>query len=256
MQKLPRLFPIVVSLLFSTGSFAGDNPKYGPQAQPLSKRTNQEYFKRSAAPDFWALIPYYIGQDAGQRCSITNITLVMNAIRSKTELKSDQKLFGIEEVLEKYTDDKYKASMTKGLSIEKFDRSNVANARLAGVIENAIQKSGIGTPKSKVELAVVDQKDLEKGRKLFHQHLVQNEKSSDDFIIISFIQGKLTGDPEGGAHVATIGAYDEKKGLVLIMDPDREWYEPYWSPEKQVFEAVADPRSDHEKPGWLYIRAR
>ena len=73
-------------------------------------------------------------------------------------------------------------------------------------------------------------------------------------MIISFVQGILTGDPEGGAHVATIGAYDEKRKLVLLFDPDREWYGPYWSPESKVFDSILDPRSDYAAPGWIYVR--
>ena len=62
----------------------------------------------------------------------------------------------------------------------------------------------------------------------------------------------LTGDPEGPAHVATVGAYDEKSRSVLVLDPDREWYEPYWTSVDALFEAIADPSSDSEKKaGWI-----
>ncbi len=47
--------------------------------------------------------------------------------------------------------------------------------------------------------------------------------------MVNFLQSELTGDPEGKVgHVAVVGAYDEKNSRVLILDPDREYYEPYW----------------------------
>ena len=53
---------------------------------------------------------------------------------------------------------------------------------------------------------------------------------------------------------AAVGGYDEISKKVLILDPDRKWYEPYWAPEDTVFEAVADSRSDSEQPGYIYFK--
>ena len=76
------------------------------------------------------------------------------------------------------------------------------------------------------------------------------------FLILNYTQGILTGDPEGMVgHIAAIGGYDVKRKLVLILDPDRQWYEPYWSPEDKVFEALADSRSD-AAPGYIYFKIR
>jgi hypothetical protein len=63
----------------------------------------------------------------------------------------------------------------------------------------------------------------------------------------------LTGDPEGGGHVAVIGAYNAENRQVLILDPDREWYEPYWSPLESVFQSIKNPKSDFSKPGWIHV---
>jgi Phytochelatin synthase len=41
----------------------------------------------------------------------------------------------------------------------------------------------------------------------------------------------LTGDWDG-PHISPIGAYDRDARQVLIMDVDREWYVPYWSPDR------------------------
>ena len=62
----------------------------------------------------------------------------------------------------------------------------------------------------------------------------------------------LTGDPEGNVgHFAPVGAFDGKR--VLVFDPDREWYEPYWVPEDVFYDGVTDSKADSVKSGG-YIR--
>lgn len=242
-------------LLASVPSFA--LPKYGPNAVPLSKRTNLDYFKNNAAADFWALMPYYTAQQRGQQCSAASITMLLNGARAGQSLGSDDQLVTIDSLLEKYSDDRYKKVMSATKYIPgEFDHTDVGNTRLAAVLREAAQKLGIATPATKIDEVRVDLKNLEASRKAFHDALVANEKSADDFILISFVQGRLTGDPEGGPHVAVIGAYDQERKLVLLLDPDREWYEPYWSPEEKVFEAIADPKSDATNPGWVHFQVR
>jgi hypothetical protein len=99
---------------------------------------------------------------------------------------------------------------------------------------------------------VVRAADTPEWKKKLHEALVQNEKSADDYIVALFIQGRYTGDPEGnhGGHFAPVGAYDGKR--VLILDPDREWYEPYWVSEEVFFEGM-NARADTTKSGG-YIR--
>ncbi len=248
---------ILLSVCFSSVVFAADKPKYASGTEPLSKRTNAAYFKASNAPDFWALIPYYTQQILGQQCSAANFTMVLNAARAGKELKASDELVSIKNLLEKYTDDRYKTFMGDlSFSLEHFDRSNVGNERLTEVLGIAVKKLGIQGPGTKVEMVLADMSDGKKGRKQFHDALVANEKSADDFMILSFVQGVVTGDPEGPAHVATVGAYDAKKGLVLLFDPDRQWYEPYWAPEETVFKAVFNKDADAKAPGWIYFKVR
>lgn len=87
-----------------------------------------------------------------------------------------------------------------------------------------------------------------------HKNLLQNEKSASDFIIANFIQGAFTGDAEIG-HISPVGAYDKKRKRVLIMDVDREWYEPYWVSEDVFAEGMStgDKSSGHNR-GYLYIK--
>ena len=89
--------------------------------------------------------------------------------------------------------------------------------------------------------------------------LAANEASDRDLILMYFNQGVLTGDWDG-PHISPIGAYDREAGQVLIMDVDREWYVPYWSPDEKLLDAMLKPAPDEHGPlagetgGLVWIR--
>jgi Phytochelatin synthase len=70
--------------------------------------------------------------------------------------------------------------------------------------------------------------------------LALNEASDRDIVLVYFNQGVLTGDWDG-PHISPIAAYDQATRQVLIMDVDREWYVPYWTPDTQLLEATLRP---------------
>jgi hypothetical protein len=85
--------------------------------------------------------------------------------------------------------------------------------------------------------------------------LIENERSACDFVIINFLQSVATGDPAGAVgHVAPVGAYDAAKNRILLFDPDRQWYEPYWISEETLLAAMAtkDPVSGRAR-GWVQV---
>ena len=81
-------------------------------------------------------------------------------------------------------------------------------------------------------------KDSSEARSRIHQILVEFEKNPKQMILANFVQGVFTGDAPVG-HYAPVGAYDSEKRRVLIMDPDREWYEPYWVSEDVFLNGMA-----------------
>jgi hypothetical protein len=91
-------------------------------------------------------------------------------------------------------------------------------------------------------------------RARLEQALAQNEKSNDDFILINFNQAAYTGDAEVG-HIAPIAAYDAAHHRVLVMDPDRQWYEPYWVSTQTLLAGMATKDSQSKQNrGWVYIK--
>lgn len=240
----------ILLVAMALSSLAYSAPKYGPNATPLSANSNRAYFQKKDAPDFWALIPYYVPQDTGRGCSAANIAMILNGARVGMPLASSDELVTFKSLLDKHVDKKYAATIRgKGLTTG----TTFSNTNLTKVIKAAA--ASLKLSNASAEFTEVDQKNLKASYERFLEALKLNEKSAKDFIFFSFTQGKATGDPEGGAHVATVGAYDEGKGLVLVLDPDRQWYEPYWVPVDKLFEAISDPKSDSEKKaGWIHFK--
>lgn len=246
-------------LLFLLAQAAVAAPKYGPNAVPLSAKEKNEYFKKNAAPDFWALMPYYTGQNNDSACSAATLTTVFNAARKAGSLSQEEELITQESLVDKYTDNNYRYNVCGDptLAVQHgIVRLGVSVERLEEIMNTAIYKLKIKNDKTRVEVISIDPKDLAKSKKKFHEMLVKNEKSADDFLVVNFTQGILTGDGAGMiGHIAPVGAYDAANKRVLILDPDRKWYEPYWTPEDKLFEAIADKKSD-PKPGYIYFKVR
>lgn len=217
-------------------------PKYGGEITLLSK--SHEYIQKHEAPDYWALSPYYVGQRTDSSCSIAVTSTIINGARANRTLKSNDDLATHIGVLKRLNDgflEKNVAVGGNGISIDQ----------MKGVLENGLKiydVSGFSvdvyrTPEGSKTAA----EDL-------HKKLVENEKSARNFIIVNFIQGILTGDAMIG-HFAAIGAYDSDRKRVLIFDPDREWYEPYWVSEATLLKAMSKP--DKAAPngrGFLFVQ--
>jgi hypothetical protein len=238
------LFVTFVSSV-GTPAFAETKPKYGPEATLL--RNSHEYVQKHAAPDFWALIPYYTAQQTGSACSIASVSMVINAARIDQKLTADDELATQNNVLKKTGDEEW----TKAVSDHGGGRSL---DQLGVEVQKAFKAYGFKD--AKVE--VIHVSDLSPAtRAKVHAALVENEKSAGDFIIANFIQGVFTGDADAG-HIAPVAAYDAKARRVLILDPDRDWYEPYWVSEETFLKGMntADKSADGKFRGLVWVEKR
>jgi hypothetical protein len=218
-------------------------PKYGPEASRLF--SNRAYIQKTAAPDFWALMPYYVHQRTGSACSIASATIVLNGIRAPENLTSSIDLFTQDSVLERTGNSKWKKAVGKrggGTTLEE----------LRGYFSEALEK--LKLPGWQVEALHADASP--EFAKKVREILIENEKSDRSFIITNYLQNVLTGDPEGAVgHVAPVAAYDAKAGKVLILDPDREYYEPYWVSEAAFIRSMNTlDRVSGKTRGMLWIR--
>lgn len=235
---------IITFLLVSTTVFAqslnpGD-PKYGKNASPLSK--DHEFFKTAEALDFWALIPYYVPQLTDKSCSIATIAMLINAMKKDAPYTQADELATHEGLLSK---------------VKNPLLQNVVGPKAKGIplvyIKPVIEESlkAYNVQYSKIEMIETETGSSEEAAKL-HEILIENEKSADNFLLINFNQGVFTGDISVG-HWSPIAAYDEVNKRVLVMDPDRTWFEPYWVSEEVLLKGMG-PQSDGANRGYIYIQ--
>ena len=163
----------------------------------------------------------------GSACSIASATMVLNGIRAPERLTSSIELFTQDSVLQRTGDAKWTRAVGRmggGTTLEE----------LRGYLSASLEKLNLRG--WQVEVLHADGTP-EFARKL-HALLVENEKSDRSFIIANFLQNELTGDPEGAVgHLAPVGAFDSKSRKVLVLDPDRDYYEPYWVGEAAFLRA-------------------
>lgn len=219
-------FGLMATVLGTTVDAVDPKPKYGPQATALSQ--SHDYFKKSEAPDFWALMPYYTAQQDESACSVASVTMVLNGARSHQKLTADQELVTQKNLLAKVTHPGWKKGFFKlgrGVTLDQ----------LGEILEESFKKHGF----KEVKATVVHTEDAgaETLAKL-RSALSENEKSTQDFIVLNFLQNYYTDDAEVG-HIAPLGAYDAEKKRALVLDPDRTWYEPYWVSDEVLLKGMA-----------------
>ncbi|MFL5812201.1 MAG: phytochelatin synthase family protein [Bdellovibrionia bacterium] len=238
-------FALILSVhTASPANAAESKPKYGPMANVLSQ--SHDYFKSAPAPDFWALIPYYAAQMDESACSVASVTMITNGARVGKKLTADDELVTQQAIAEKVL---HKA-WHKGMMKKAMGYSTNLD-ELGEIAREAFEKYGIHV--KSVEVVHADAID-EKTKAKLHEALVENEKSAHDFILLNFNQKVFTGDAEVG-HISPIGAYDEKNHKVLVMDPDRKWYEPYWVSEETLLMGMATKDSSTQRNrGFVWIK--
>ena len=234
-----------VLLLTAQAQEGAPRPKFGVQATRLVD--SHGYIKRAEASDFWALIPYYSAQFNGKACSVASVAMVLNAARAHQKLTASDALVLQEAMLKKVGDSQWIEAVGasgKGVTLDL----------LADFTRRAFQTYGFAEGKVTAQHASQEPKD----KADFVRALTENEKGASTFMIANFLQSELTGDPEGAVgHIAPIAAYDAKSKRVLIMDPDREWYEPYWVSVDTLWKGMQteDPVSKKMR-GYVWIKIK
>lgn len=235
---------VSIFLLLALSLSANAGPKYGPMAERLSR--SHQYVRSHDAPDFWALLPYYLPQQNARACSLASATMAINGLRARRDLSADDELVTQSGLLKKSGNAEWSTAvgaMGRGLTLDQ----------LAAFTKQAAEAYGI-TPISAevVRFEDASAKELARLRKI----LEANEKSSDDLILLNFLQSHYTGDLEGAVgHIAPLGAYDSKTKRILVLDPDRELYEPYWITDETALSGMLtrDPTSGKNR-GLVWLK--
>jgi Phytochelatin synthase len=228
---------LAVTLLVTTGvplradKFPDENskPKLGIHALPLQH--SHDYLQRRDAPDYWVLSPFYVSQTTSSDCSVATLAIALNALRGLPRLAKEPLITQAAlrerlgpELAEKTRD---RGEGVRFAEFRKFLLMALEAYELDARIE--LFRPGDSSP------AMLQQ---------LRQILSANERSSDDIALVYYNQGVVTGDWDG-PHLSPIGAYDAERGRVLILDVDRKWYGPYWTPEEKLLEAMLRPAPGH-----------
>ena len=221
-------------------------PKYGSQAVRLFQ--SHEYMRQHDAPDFWALMPYYVHQFNERACSVASVTMVVNGLRSQVELTAADELLTQNKLLKSVGYPKWARDVSP-------DGESVTIEEMADYLRKALDQ--FGTRQYDIEAVRVDVRDKNLRAKV-RKMLIENEKSDDDFVLVVFWQAALTDDPDGETgHVAPLAAFDAERDRALVFDPDREWYEPYWVPLDALIDGMAKVDADTGKSrGYIWVRSK
>lgn len=219
---------LVAALIWPPAAGAGQaKPRFGPNAIPIEQATG--YLRAHPAPDYWAMMPFYVAQDTDSACSAASIAMLLNALRG-VPARADVDLVMQRALRQALGDARWNAETAQngtGVTFAEFLKVITESLHAYGLDDEVIET---------FKPADASTASLARLRGL----LAANERSSKDIALLYFDQGVLTGDWDG-PHISPIGAYDAGSGRVLVMDVDRRYYVPYWSPLRRLLQSMLRP---------------
>ena len=240
--------------LFLAAAALAETPKYSPvdgaEAVPLS--LDNSYFRSPASPagDYWALASFYVPQANGYSCSAAAVSMALNALlNARRGRGDDEENIAGGKLTEKVSGLKWKELVSEPGA---DGRHGLTLVQLAAVSREAL--AAYGAPDLSVSSVTVSTQSA-LALENFRRSLVENERNPQDIMLLHFTQDALTGAPGGPfPHISPVGAYDERTHRVLIFDVDRQWYEPYWAADIQVFKAMAVKTKAFGHGGYVILK--
>lgn len=195
--------------------------RYGREAAPLS--TDYSYFQSTkASPQFWKLMPYYRHQLTNCSCSVAAANIVLNAMHPSYTVNPNETLFTEAKTLELSESEKWKKATendSTGMTLRDFNSE----------IGNLLKKLNLNR---KYNSQFFEMRTVQDAA-TFQEHLKKFNRG-EGWLIVMFSQGAVMGGSAIYPHYSPIGAFDEDKNRVLILDVDGTWYEPYWLPVSNI----------------------
>lgn len=246
---LSQLIPLSSSLAKSVS----EPLKYGSFSVPLSQ--DNQYFNGHSAPDFWQLMPNYAGAKGDCGCT-TILTMGLNAFRTRIKLSSSKSLINKEDILAHIkpngTSWQKRISSGSGFNLDEVEGLFQQGLKVFDIHQNwkfttvhASEMTDVSRKK-----ALLDLRDL----------LSKNESDADSLLLINYSQGHALDSPSSPyGQFAWVGAFDQKEDKVLVLDVDREWFEPYWVPADKLYWAMntrvdaGEPVKESSYRGYVYF---
>lgn len=231
-----RAFLLLLLLVAASGpAFAQPaKPKLGSSALPIQAAT--EHLRTAPAPDYWRLQAFYVPQETSSACSVASVAMAINSLRGVPH-GADVPLVTQKALLEAVGDDGWTARTVENGDGVTFAELLSALARAARAYDLAASVIEVFRP-ADASAAALDR---------LRAALLANEASDQDVALVYFNQGVVTGDWDG-PHISPVGAYDAARDRVLLMDVDREWYVPYWTPVPTLMAAMLKPTGAQHGP--------
>ncbi|OIO04937.1 MAG: hypothetical protein COX65_01125 [Elusimicrobia bacterium CG_4_10_14_0_2_um_filter_56_8] len=232
----------------------GETWKYAPAggavAVPIT--LDNAYFRNPAVPayDYWALASFYVPQETSASCSAASVSMALNALfNSRRQRGDEEENIAAEKLVAKVAGFNWAGLVSeagadgrRGLTLDQL---------AAGAAEAGSAYGAEGFSASSVTVNAKSALALERFRKA----LGENERNPDNIMLLHFTQDILTGAPGGPfPHISPVGAYDEKTRRVLVFDVDRQWYEPYWALDTQVFKAMGAKTPAFGPGGYVILK--
>ena len=228
------------------------------RALPLSR--SSAYFQQNPDSPFYILKPNLAPQFNESSCSVASVAAVLNATSDLSRQTDGKTSISQEEILERVDVVHWK---------ERVSRKGHKNRRgltidmLGQAVEAALRTYNIPCERIDVVSLNPNMTGIEKRKEELRQRLKSLEKTDTFFIIAHFNQGIFTGGLHI-PHISPVGAYDNEKNRVLILDVDPEQPEPYWVTFETFFEGLTwDYHSILKKYGyngggyvWIRLKPR
>ncbi|MEY2933844.1 MAG: hypothetical protein RL033_4593 [Pseudomonadota bacterium] len=214
--------------------------KYPASTLPLSREHG--YLQRAPAPDFWALMPHYMAQRDDVSCSLATLAMLVNGARQGTPLGSDEPLVTQARLFDRVRSDVWRRGLASGGPGVTLDQLGVLAEQSLRAFHIAARVRVQHVPEPSPD-ALAELRSL----------LRANEASTGDWLLLNFAAQQYVGVGDYG-HIAPVGAYDEAQHRVLVLDPDREWYEPYWISDEVALAGMATLDVESGQPrGYVYV---
>ena len=223
----PIVLTVMLALLLGVNSAWARQAKFGPYAIPITEKT--DFLRQNPAADYWKSSQFYLPQQTSSACGLASMAMVLNFLIGVPPYW-DQTLITQPALLQSvFTGDWAQRVAEGGDGLKFADLVDLANASLK-----------FYKLQNKYTIEVIHPADTQFTVADLKQILTANELSADDVLLVYYNQGVLTSDWDG-PHISPVGAYDYNAGQVLMMDVDRDWYPPYWSPAEKLWEAMLRP---------------
>lgn len=231
-SRRKRYFDFLLTLLLAALLTLADTAcarqlKFGPYAVPMTEKTG--YLRRSLAPDYWRMSQFYLPQQTSSACGLASTAMILNFLIGVPQY-FDETLITQPALVKSVFTGIWKRRVAEGGDGLKFDD-------LVMLANEALRYYNL---QDKYTIRVIRPSDTPFTLADLQEVLSANEVSDADVLLAYYNQGVLTSDWDG-PHISPVGAYNRQTGEVLMMDVDREWYVPYWSPAEKLLEAMLRP---------------